>query len=56
MYDEPYENRCWEKWNNVPETLILDKYNIPIMASDRVLDKPFSPLFGIHLKYLTLPC
>ena len=53
-YDYPYENRDWETLNDVPEALMVDKNNIPIMTSEKVLDRPFSPLFGIHLKYVTL--
>jgi hypothetical protein len=52
--DHPYENRYWETLNNVPEALMVDENNIPIMAAEKVLDMPFSPLFGIHLKYVTL--
>ena len=53
-YDYAYENQYWEMLNDVSEALVVDKNNIPIMASAKVLDKLFSPLFGIHLKYVAL--
>jgi hypothetical protein len=33
---------------------MVDENNIPIIASEKVLDTPFFPLFGIHLKYVAL--
>lgn len=54
VYDEPFQNGYQATWNNVPEMLILDDKNIPVMASAKVRDKPLSPFFGTHLKSVTL--
>lgn len=53
-YDYPDENSFSETLNDVPEALMVDKNNIPIMASEKVSDRPFSSLLGIHLKYVTV--